>query len=84
LPNVPKSERSISVPEIDIVGAKLNADGASDALADGEYVVLCSVKHSISDPSDLRAKTAASLSPDILDLPYVSSQLRLVDGGRVR
>jgi hypothetical protein len=80
LPNVPKGQRSVSVPGIDIVAAQVDLGDSSPRLRDDEFVVLCSVKHSIVDPADLRSKLVASLGPGTLTLPYVASQLRLLEG----
>ena len=80
LPNVPKGQRNASTPGIDIVAAKLDEHGALGVLGDDEFVLVCSVKHTIVDPADLRAKLARSTSTETLSVAYLGSQLRLLDG----
>lgn len=76
--NVPKGERHLSERGIDVVGAILDESGPEDELLPGEFVVICSVKHTVADPFDLRSKLVASLRGDNLEPTYIASQLRLL------
>jgi hypothetical protein len=78
LANVPKGQRNLSERGIDVLGAVLIDGGPEDELIDGEFVVVCSVKHTVSNPADMRAKLVASLRPTELSAPYLASQLRLL------
>jgi hypothetical protein len=80
LANVPKGQRSVSNPGVDILAAKLFEDDTLKDLQAGEHLYVCSVKHTISDPSDLRYKLVKSLMPPHLTIPYLISQVRLLNG----
>lgn len=80
LPNVPKAQRNISERGIDIMVAQLNLQNTSGELLPEEYLVVCSVKHSIVDPGDLRYKLSTSLTKETVNVPYLTSQLRSFRG----
>jgi len=80
MPNVPKGERSTSCPGIDIMAVCLRSRENVPDLLDGEMFYICSVKHTISDPSDLRYKLVDSLAQQNLNRAYFASQLRLLHG----
>ena len=81
MPNVPKGERSGSVPGIDAMAAFLDEDGEASSFSDDEFVVMCSAKHTIADAGDLRRKVVASLDEEeALTMPYVAGRLRRLEG----
>lgn len=80
LPNVPKGQRNISERGIDVMVAQLNSQNTSEDLLPDEHLIVCSVKHSVADAGDLRYKLSQSLSKETLNIPYLTSQLRIFRG----
>ncbi len=80
LPNVPKGSRRQSAPGIDVVVANVRVAGDPTTLEEGEYLIVCSVKHSLSDPGEVPRRVGQSLSKSQLTLPYLVQQLRVVHG----
>ena len=81
MPNVPKGSRGGSCPGMDVMAAVLSDDPGDDlSLAEGERVYVCSVKHTISDPGDMRYKLVDSLGSGGLSQAYLANQLRILQG----
>jgi len=78
MPNVPKMSRRKSESGLDIVEIQLNLEGEGD-LAEGERMVIASVKHTVHKTSsaDLRRTLANSLSVDALTPAYLATQFRV-------
>jgi hypothetical protein len=79
MPNVPKGSRGRSEVGIDIMSVQMDFEDDTDTLGPAEKLFIGSVKHTISDPADLRRKLMASVSTD-LTMPYIARQLRVFDG----
>jgi hypothetical protein len=77
LPNVPKGSRSQSGPGIDVLATSVSQGPISTPLGSDEWLLICSVKHTIADGSDMRYKLDTSLQ---LRLPYLAAQVRILYG----
>jgi len=82
MPNVPKMSRRKSESGLDITVISLRDDLADDVdLQDGERLTIVSVKHSVSGSAGgMRWKLVDSLSERELSHPYMTSQLRVLNG----
>jgi hypothetical protein len=80
LPNIPKGSRKQSAPGIDVIAALVDITSTGSTLGAGERLIICSVKHTIVDVSDLRYQLAMSVDEKDLSIPYLFSQLRVVLG----
>ena len=81
MPNVPKGSRGGSCPGMDVMAVALSDDPGDDlSLAEGERIYVCSVKHTIVDPGDMRRRLVHSLQGDGLSQAYLAGQLRILQG----
>ena len=81
MPNVPKMSRRKSDSGVDIFVAILSQDADLNELQADEGLTIVSVKHTIDDKSagGMRWKLADSLSNRELSIPYLASQLRVLN-----
>lgn len=77
LSNVPKRSRAASEHGLDCIGFLWIGDDTDARWRSGEQLYLCSVKHTVADPDDLRAKLVESLEPKKLSHSYVLAELRV-------
>ena len=80
MPNVPKMSRRKSDSGVDIFVAYLRESAEGDDLHNDEYLTIASVKHSIDNStSGMRWKLVNSLSERELSIPYLATQLRVLN-----
>jgi hypothetical protein len=77
LPNIPKGSRSQSGFGVDVLTTSVSPGPISSPLKDDEWLLICSVKHTVADGSDMRHKLDISLG---LPLPYLTAQVRVLHG----
>jgi hypothetical protein len=77
LPNMPKGSRSASSQGIDVLATAFDPQNSDEPLTDYEWLLVCSVKHTVANGSDMRAKLDASLR---ITLPYLTAQVRVLHG----
>jgi hypothetical protein len=80
MPNVPKMSRRKSDSGVDIFVAVLRKAAGVDDLYNDEFLTVASVKHSIDHSTGgMRWKLADSLSARELSIPYMATQLRVLN-----
>jgi hypothetical protein len=82
MPNVPKMSRRKSDSGIDIFEVVLDDDESASEIGEDERLTIASVKHSVNKTSTagLRWKLADSLSEREITVPYMTGQLRVLNG----
>jgi len=80
MPNVPKGSLKQSAPGIDILSARLHANGDPRQLDEDELLFIGSVKHTLADIAGLRNDLDRSVSERTLSMTYLGPQLRVLHG----